>query len=245
MEVSAQRPGGARRVEPLLLALSLLTLVTGLVDAACYLGLGRVFTANMTGNVVLLAFGAARAQGLPVLAPTVSLVVFLVGAAAGGRLAASMAGPAGAKVPEPVRRRWVTVALLAELLLVALAAAVAAGLPVGGGGARRYVVIGLLAAALGLQNATVRRLAVPDVTTTVLTLTLTGLVADSWLAGGRSPRVGRRVAAVGLMFAGALVGALLLRVDVALPVLVAAVVVALAAVALRLKTEEPLPQAGA
>ena len=245
MEVSSQRPGGARRVEPLLLVLSLLTLVTGLVDAACYLGLGRVFTANMTGNVVLLAFGATGAQGLPVLAPTVSLAVFLVGAAAGGRLAASLVGPAGAQVPEPVRRRWVTIALLAELGLVAVAGVVAVGLPVGGGGARRYVVIGLLAAGLGLQNATVRRLAVPDVTTTVLTMTLTGLAADSWLAGGHSPRLGRRVAAVGLMFAGALVGALLLQVDVALPVLAAAVVIALAAVALRLETEQPLPQAGA
>ena len=229
----SQRFDKTWREEPLLFPLWLLTLVTGLVDAACYLGLGRVFTANMTGNVVLLAFGAARAQGLPVLAPTVSLVVFLVGAAAGGRLAASMAGPAGAKVPEPVRRRWVTVALLAELLLVALAAVVAAGLPVGGGGARRYVVIGLLAAGLGLQNATVRRLAVPDLTTTVLTLTLTGLAADSRLAGGHSPRAGRRVATVGLMAAGALAGALLLRVDVALPVLVAAVVIGLAAVPLR------------
>jgi uncharacterized membrane protein YoaK (UPF0700 family) len=158
-------------VEPLLLALSLLTLVTGLVDAACYLGLGRVFTANMTGNVVLLAFGATGAQGLPVLAPTVSLVVFLVGAAAGGRLASSLVGPAGAEVPAPVRRRWVTITLLLELLSVAVAGVVALGLPVGGGGARRYVVIGLLAAGLGLQNATVRRLAVPDVTTTVLTLT--------------------------------------------------------------------------
>jgi uncharacterized membrane protein YoaK (UPF0700 family) len=133
-------------------------------------------------------------------------------------------------VPAPARRRWLTIALLAELLL---AAVVAVGLPVGGGGARRYVVIGLLAAGLGLQNATVRRLAVPDVTTTVLTLTLTGLAADSWLAGGRSPRAGRRVAAVGLMAAGALAGALLLRVDVALPVLAAALVIALAAVALR------------
>ena len=109
---------------------------------------------------------------------------------------------------------------------------VALGLPVGGGGARRYVVIAVLAAALGLQNATVRRLAVPDVTTTVLTLTLTGLAADSWLAGGHSPRVGRRLAAVGLMAAGALAGALL-RVDVALPVLAAALVIALAAVAVR------------
>jgi uncharacterized membrane protein YoaK (UPF0700 family) len=84
VEASPERPDAAPRVQPLLLALSLLTLVTGLVDAACYLGLGRVFTANMTGNVVLLAFGAAGAQGLPVLAPTASLVVFLVGATAGG-----------------------------------------------------------------------------------------------------------------------------------------------------------------
>ena len=132
-----------------------------------------------------------------------------------------------------MRRRWVTITLLLELLLVAVAGVVALGLPVGGGGARRYVVIGLLAAGLGLQNATVRRLAVPDVTTTVLTLTLTGLAADSWLAGGRSPRAGRRVAAVGLMAAGALAGALLLRVDVALPVLAAALVIALAAAQLR------------
>jgi uncharacterized membrane protein YoaK (UPF0700 family) len=229
-----------RKSEPLLLTLSLLTLVTGLVDAACYLGLGRVFTANMTGNVVLLAFGAAAAQGLPVLAPTVSLVVFLAGATAGGRLASRLVGPAGAQVPAPARRHWVTRVLLLELLLVAVATVVAVGLPVDGGGARRYLVIGLLAGALGLQNATVRRLAVPDVTTTVLTLTLTGLAADSWLAGGRSPRAGRRVAAVGLMAAGALTGALLLRVDVAVPLLAAAVAIALAAVALR--RDRPRPE---
>jgi uncharacterized membrane protein YoaK (UPF0700 family) len=234
VEVSSQRPGGARRVEPLLLALSLLTLVTGLVDAACYLGLGRVFTANMTGNVVLLAFGVAGAQGLPVLAPAVSLAVFLPGAAAGGRLANRLVGPAGAQAPAPARRRWLAVAPLLELHLVALAGVSALGLPVGAGGARRYLVIALLAAALGVQNATVRRLAVPDVTTTVLTMTLTGLAADSWLAGGRSPRAGRRVAAVGLMLAGALLGALLLRLDVALPVLAAALVTAVATLALRL-----------
>jgi uncharacterized membrane protein YoaK (UPF0700 family) len=146
VEAGPERPAAPPGVQPLLLVLSLLTLVTGLVDAACYLGLGRVFTANMTGNVVLLAFGAAGAQGLPVLAPTVSLVVFLAGATAGGRLAHRLVGPAGAQVPAPQRRRWVMIVLLAELLLVAVAGVAALGLPVDGGGARRYVVIGLLAA---------------------------------------------------------------------------------------------------
>jgi uncharacterized membrane protein YoaK (UPF0700 family) len=215
----------------MLVVLGLLTLVTGLVDAACYLGLGQVFTANQTGNAVLLAFGAAGAEGLPILGPTVSLVVFLLGAAAGGWLATRRIGPANTAVPAAVRRRWLSDMLLIELGLVTAAGIAAIGLPVDSDGDRRYLVIALLAAALGLQNATVRRLAVPDITTTVLTMTLTGLAADLHLAG-RSPRVRRRVAAVALMVAGALVGALLLRVEVALPVFASAVVIALATVRL-------------
>ena len=72
---------------PLTKALLVLTFTTGLVDAVSYLGLGRVFTANMTGNIVLLGFGIAGSGGLPVLAPLVSLVSFLLGAGAGGVLA--------------------------------------------------------------------------------------------------------------------------------------------------------------
>jgi len=70
-----------------------------------------------------------------------------------------------------------------------------------------YALIVLTAVAMGLRNATVRRLAVPDLTTTVLTLTLTGIAADSTLAGGRNPRLGRRLAAVLAIFAGSAVGA--------------------------------------
>lgn len=72
---------------PLTRALLMLTFTTGLVDAVSYLGLGRVFAANMTGNIVLLGFGIARSGGLPVVAPIVSLVSFLAGAGAGGMLA--------------------------------------------------------------------------------------------------------------------------------------------------------------
>jgi uncharacterized membrane protein YoaK (UPF0700 family) len=216
-----------RRTDPMLVVLGLLTLVTGFVDAACYLGLGQVFTANQTGNAVLLAFGASGAATLPILGPTVSLVVFLLGAAAGGWYATRRVGPTNTPVSPAALRRWFTSVLLIELALVATAGIAAIGLPVDSDGDRRYLVIALLAAALGLQNATVRRLAVPDITTTVLTMTLTGLAADLHLAG-RSLRVRRRIAAVVLMAAGALVGALLLRVDVALPVFASALVIALA-----------------
>jgi uncharacterized membrane protein YoaK (UPF0700 family) len=92
-------------------------------------------------------------------------------------------------------------------------------------------VIVLTALAMGLRNATVRRLAVPDLTTTVLTQTLTDVAADSSVAGGDNPRTGRRVASVALMFAGAAVGTLLLRRGLALPLIVGAVGVLVATVA--------------
>jgi len=78
---------------------------------------------------------------------------------------------------------------------------------------------------MGLRNATVRQLAVPDLTTTVLTLTLTGIAADSSLAGGKNPRIWRRVASVAAMFVGAVVGALLLKFGMALPLIVSGVCV--------------------
>ena len=73
------------------------------------------------------------------------------------------------------------------------------------------VVTGLLAVAMGLQAATARRLAVKDVTTVVVTSTLTGLAADSRLAGGTGDGWARRSLAVGLILVGAAVGALLLK----------------------------------
>jgi hypothetical protein len=83
-------------------------------------------------------------------------------------------------------------------------------------------MIVLTAIAMGLRNATVRSLRVPDLTTTVLTLTLTGLAADSPVAGGNSPRALRRVLSVFVLFAGAVIGASLLRYGLALPLFVTA-----------------------
>jgi small basic protein len=98
----------------------------------------------------------------------------------------------------------------------------------------RYTTIAILALAMGVRNGVIRRLAVPDMTTTVLTLTLTGLAADSSLAGGSNPRAGRRSAAVVAMLAGAIIGAALyLHRGVGLPLLIAAVVTAATAAAFR------------
>ncbi len=202
----------------LLLALLGLTAVTGLVDAASYLALGHVFTANMTGNVVFLGFALAGAPGLSVPRCSTALGGFFIGALLGGGLAARMsAGP---------RHRWATTAFAAEAALLLAAVGASIGYPAASpdDSPQRYAVIILTALAMGVRNATVRGLGVPDLTTTVLTLTITGLAADSALAGGTNPRWPRRIASVLTMAAGAAAGVLLLRHSLPLPLAVCAVV---------------------
>jgi uncharacterized membrane protein YoaK (UPF0700 family) len=192
-------------------ALLTLTVVTGVIDAVSFLGLGRVLTAPMTGNVLFLAFAAAGAPGFSLVRCLTSMVAFLAGAALGGRLAAAMA--------TATRRRWLLTCSVSEAVLLFAASLASIGFDIASATprSRLYAVIALTAFAMGLRTATVRRLAVPDLTTTVLTLTLTGMAADSSFAGGRNPQIGRRAASVLLMFAGAAIGTFLLRFGLALP----------------------------
>jgi uncharacterized membrane protein YoaK (UPF0700 family) len=175
--------------------------VTGVVDALAYLRLGHVFVANMTGNVVFLGFAAAGAHGLSIPGSLIAIAFFLPGGAAAGRLAARVGVD---------RRRQLWVGTAVELAVYAIAIVVAAVVGKHLGTGSRYALIALLALAMGAQNATARRLAVADLTTTVLTQTLTGIAADSWLGGGTGARTSRRVVAVAAMLFGAIVGALLL-----------------------------------
>ena len=200
----------------LLVALLALTFVTGIVDAISYLGLGHVFTANMTGNVVLLGFAVAGASGLSAARSLLSLVAFLLGAVCAGRLSVLTLNTP--------RHRWLVTAgsIEAGLLLSAAVVSIGAETTVEAPSRAVYVVIGLTAVAMGFRTMTVRLLAVPDVTTTVLTQTLAAVAGESSLGGGRNPRIGRRVAAVVLMFAGAAVGMLLLRFGLAVPLAVSA-----------------------
>ena len=183
---------------PLPALLLILTVVTGTVDAVSILSLGRVFVANMTGNVVFVGFAIAGAPGFSLSASLFALAGFLIGAYGGGVAIGRQGSNRGVLFRD---------GLLVELvfLIVALVVSAAASTPFDG--AVRDAIAITAAIALGLQNAVVRRLAVPDLTTTVLTMTLTGIAADV-----RKPDrvvVLRRVLAVITMLGGAAVGALL------------------------------------
>jgi uncharacterized membrane protein YoaK (UPF0700 family) len=187
---------------PLLL---LLTVVTGLVDSFSYLQLGRVFVANMTGNVVFLAFAVGGASGFIWWASLLAVITFLLGAFIGGRIARSRADHRG-------RLLLLGAIVQATLLIAALIVTLVLTAPPKGesyAGVPLAVLVVLLGTAMGLQNATARALAVPDLTTTVLTQTLTGLSADSAARGPTGGRFGRRLLAILTMFVGGLFGAML------------------------------------
>jgi uncharacterized membrane protein YoaK (UPF0700 family) len=110
------------------------------------------------------------------------------------------------------RTSWLFAASAIEAAVLALAAFVAWSGP--SHLAERSivcVVIALTGFAMGVPNGTLRRLAVPDLTTTVLTLAVAGLAFDSFIAGGANPRWRIRVAAISMMFLGTASGALVLR----------------------------------
>ncbi len=210
-------PPAADRHGPLAPLLLVLTVVTGLVDAFSYLVLGHVFVANMTGNVVFLALALAGAQGFSAAAHLIAIASFSLGAVLSGRLVTRVGDRRG---------RMLAATAACEVVLVATALAIGADVSNPGAGAARYLLIVLLGVSGGLQTGTARRLAVPDLITTVLTRTIAGTAFDSRLAGGVNSRIGRRGLAVVAMFAGALVGAyLVLHASKADSLLVALVLV--------------------
>jgi uncharacterized membrane protein YoaK (UPF0700 family) len=204
---------------PLPAVLLVLTVVTGIVDAVSILALGRVFVANMTGNVVFVAFALVGAPGFSLAASLAAVAGFITGAAMAGRIIARRGDQ---------RRALIRIALIVDLAFIgaALVVAAAGGHTLGAG--YRDGVAAVLAVALGSQNAIVRHLRVPDLTTSVLTMTLTGIAAD---VTSQSRRVlSRRGLAVLAMFGGAAAGAALvlhIRASVALAVAVGLVLAAL------------------
>ena len=216
-------PGRHTRQGPLPPLLVLMTLVTGLVDAFSYLVLGHVFVANMTGNVVLLGFALVGAPGFSIAASLAAIAAFGVGALVGGKVGSRFARNRGQLFSTAAAIQ--AVFLVSGVVLAALSTnPLTAGV--------RYSVIVVLAIAMGIQNAGARKLAVPDLTTTVLTMTITGVAADSHVAGGQGSKAARRLIAIAAMLLGAVIGAtLVLHALIAYPLAIALVVTVFAAAA--------------
>jgi uncharacterized membrane protein YoaK (UPF0700 family) len=209
---------------PLAVGVYAITAVCGMLDAATFLGLGHTFVETMTGNILLLAFTlGTRAGGQPA-SPLVgtnvwpyiaALACFAAGSVAGGRLV--QAGELGRRA-----------GFVADAGLVGLAALSVALTHPGPADGARYLVIGILSFAMGIQNALMRRWGIRDLATNVMTLTLCGLLAESTLGGGANPRALRRGTSIGIFLIGAIAGAALAGFGVLWPVLAAFVLFSLA-----------------
>ncbi|WP_236683163.1 YoaK family protein [Demequina globuliformis] len=184
-----------------LLLMLALTFSTGVIDAVGYLGLDRVFTGNMTGNVVILGMGLTGVDGLPVLGPVLALAGFMAGAAVGGRTLRSFDAGWSDKTTALF---GVVAATLAACSIVALVVHDPPQLVA-------LAVTTALGLAMGMQAAVARHIAVKDITTVVVTSTITGLAADSAAGGEGLSFWKRRMGAIGLIGAGACVGALLVQ----------------------------------
>src|SRR6187551_1311048 len=196
-----------------------LTFSTGVIDAVGYLGLDKVFTGNMTGNVVILGMALAGADGLPIIGPLIALFAFMVGAAISGRTL--RARPAGWSGRNTALFGVVGVVLLASALVSLLVPERPEWLT--------FAVTGALGLAMGLQAGAARHIGVADVTTVVVTSTIVGLAFDSVFGGGGNKNWARRLLAIVLIALGAVVGALLLNIHIGFGMLLAAVITIVAA----------------
>ena len=183
------------------IALLVMTAATGAVDAVSYLALDRVFTGNMTGNVLFIAFGVIGIDDIPVLNNLVALLTFMLGAVVGSRI---------------IRRTAETIHLPLRSIVCLIGTTAGAGvlatvwLFVGELTEPMFIVItGILAFLLGAQAASVKPIGIRDLSTVVVTMTMVNLSTDSRLAGGKGKDWLRRISAILAMGLGALLAALL------------------------------------
>jgi uncharacterized membrane protein YoaK (UPF0700 family) len=180
----------------------LLALSAGAVDAISFLGLGGAFSANMTGNVVLLGAAAGKGFTEALLRSGAALVGYVVGVFAAARLVRGR--------PDGLWPGWLTrglgvVALIECAVLVGWLAS--DGRPSLAGEA---VLLGTFALAMGAQGALAHRLGLGGVTTTYVTGTLTGFFTELATASGSGRDRAQRLRMVAALFVGAAIAALLI-----------------------------------
>ncbi|MFT8664876.1 YoaK family protein [Acetobacter orientalis] len=176
----------------LVAAIILVTMAMGMLDAISLLHL-KIFAGYMTATVLLMAVHIATSETI-VLSGFEAIGFYLLGALTGGRLTRR----------DRTVRYAVGDILFRVGLLVGLTALVWAANPPG----RTFITLGLLAFAMGMQTSATRHAKVADMSLPAATMLLHGLAHNSPFAGGRNPGTWRRLAAIGSLFVGAVIGTL-------------------------------------
>jgi uncharacterized membrane protein YoaK (UPF0700 family) len=203
--------------------LYMISATCGLVDAVCFLALGGVFAEMMTGNLLLMALSIGTGSALGQSARYIpAIMAFSLGALIGGLLLR--------RPSQKLQERRIGFAI--EWIIIVAATALTWVAEPDAYNLAGHVVVAMLALAMGLQNAMVRVHGVPDLATNVMTVTFTGIIADSTPAGGTNPNWRRRVTSVGLFMASAALGGLLLQFATAWPLVLTSVVFGLAIIPL-------------
>jgi uncharacterized membrane protein YoaK (UPF0700 family) len=200
--------------------LMVLTFSSGMVDAVGFIALGHVFCALTTGNVLFLGLAVAGEVQVAVSNTATALTSFACGLGLGHWMLVTLEGRG---------KRWFRGAIGAEAVAMLAAAAASWGLVAQAPGhltGRHYVVVALLSLAMGARAATTQRVAVPGMSTILITTALALLFGRRRTAGPGSTPTAHRwryLGAVLSIFAGATAGTLLLHLGVTAPLLVAAV----------------------
>ena len=208
-----------------------LTGICGLVDVACFVAIGGVFAELMTGNLLLMGItiGTNSFEWNQAAMYGAAIIPFLLGAFIAG-LMTSGRFPYGVRViGYPVEYACVVFAAVLTVVTKPPQLANAGQFDASDGYLwQRTLIIGTLAFGMGIHNAIMRKHGVPDIATNVMTLTLTGLVSESRVAGGPSTHWQRRLASSLIFICGAAVGAWLLRYGAGAPLIAASVLFTLA-----------------
>jgi uncharacterized membrane protein YoaK (UPF0700 family) len=216
------RDRAKQQLTDLTTGLYMISATCGLVDAVCFLALGGVFAEMMTGNLLLMALSIGTGSALGESAHYIpAIAAFSLGALVGGRLL---------RGPQKLQDRRIGFAV--ECLVIVAATVLAWLAKPDSHNLAGQIVVAMLALAMGIQNAMVRVHGVPDIATNVMTVTFTGIIADSTPAGGTNRNWRRRVTSVGLFMASAAIGGLLLQFGTVWPLVLTSVVFSLAIIPL-------------
>jgi uncharacterized membrane protein YoaK (UPF0700 family) len=180
--------------------LLVLTVASGMIDSVSILRLGHVFAAAMTGNLLFVGFALAGAPGFSIVASLDALGAFVIGSFVGGAVVERTSSHRSQLLRDAAGFQ------LGSLVAATAILAVVGDSPAGG---TRYLLVAVLAVGMGVQTAAVRHVGIREVTTTVLTTTLSTLISDLRPTNWRGPAAQLRVLAVLAEVGGAVVGALL------------------------------------